>query len=113
MDPLLAVAGLVAVAAITPGPNNFVVMRAAASSGIAGALPAIAGVVFGSLALLALVAAGAGALFSVFPASRLVIAFGGGGYLAWMGGRMVLLTMKRASAEEAPAVPPPRVGGVA
>ncbi len=61
MEALIGAAGAIAAAALTPGPNNFVVMRTAARGGLAGALSAIAGVVLGSLALLAVVVAGAGA----------------------------------------------------
>lgn len=63
MTSLLAIAGLLFVAAGTPGPNNLVVMRTAAAAGFIGALPAVGGVVLGGLALLAVVATGVGAAF--------------------------------------------------
>lgn len=86
---LVAVAALVLVAAVTPGPNNLVVLRAAAGAGLVGALPAIAGILAGSLALLALVAAGAGAAFAAEPRLRAAIAIGGSLYLAWLGVRLL------------------------
>jgi len=82
--------GLVVIAAITPGPNNFVVLRAAARAGMRAALPAIVGAVAGGLVLLAVVAAGAGRVFAAEASLRTVAALGGGAYLAWLGLRMVL-----------------------
>ena len=60
MRTLITVAGMVAIAAITPGPNNFVVMEAAARAGFAAAIRAILGVLPGSLILLATVWGGLG-----------------------------------------------------
>lgn len=85
MDALIGVAGLVAVAAITPGPNNLVVMRTAAHSGFMGTLPAIAGIVAGGLAMLLLVIAGVGVLFAAEPRLYSLITVGGGVYLCWLG----------------------------
>ena len=92
MDAFLALAAVVTVGAITPGPNNWVVMRAAARSGAAGAVPVIAGVVLGSLALLVLVAAGGGAAFEAEPRLRTALAIGGSLYLAALGARLVFQT---------------------
>ena len=49
---LLAVALVVFIIGITPGPNNVVLMRLAAQRGMSAALPAIAGILFGGSALL-------------------------------------------------------------
>lgn len=90
MDALIGVAGFVVVAAITPGPNNLVVMRAAASSGFAGAMPAIVGIVAGGLAMLALVVAGLGGLIASHSWLRMLIIVAGGAYLCWLGASMVM-----------------------
>ena len=91
MDALMiGVAGLIAVAAITPGPNNLIVMRAASHSGFMGALPAIAGIVAGGLAMLLLVMAGAGVVFAAEPRLYSVITVGGGAYLCWLGASLVM-----------------------
>lgn len=89
MEALLATAGLVTVAALTPGPNNLVVMRAAARAGPAGALPAVMGIVLGGLALLTLVAAGGGALFRAVPPARTAVTLAGTAYLTWLGTQLV------------------------
>jgi threonine/homoserine/homoserine lactone efflux protein len=85
MSPLIAIAGLVLVAAITPGPNNLVVLRTAARAGIAAATPAIAGIVLGGLLMLALAAVGLGVVFATLPALRSGIAAAGSLYLSWLG----------------------------
>lgn len=102
MDALLTgVAGLIAVAAITPGPNNLVVMRTAAEAGFIAALPAIAGIVAGGLAMLALAMAGIGALFAHEPRLYPAVALAGGAYLCWLGARLVMDSF--APARTAPA----------
>lgn len=82
---LLGVATLVAVAAITPGPNNLVVMRAAALDGFRAAIPAMTGVVAGGLAMLALAVGGAGLALTREPRLLSVVAIAGAAYLGWLG----------------------------
>lgn len=100
--PLLAAAGLIGVGAITPGPNNLVVMREAARSGFVTALPAIAGVVAGGLAMLALVAAGAGVAFVAEPRLHHVVAAGGATYLCWLGASLVRASFDGQHGQPAP-----------
>lgn len=85
MHPLIAIAGLVLAAAITPGPNNLVVLRAATRAGVAGTVPAIFGIVLGGLLMLALAAVGLGVAFATLPALHGGIAVAGSLYLAWLG----------------------------
>lgn len=85
MDALLAAAGILLVGAITPGPNNFVVMTAGARAGITGAFPALAGIILGTLAMTTVVVFGAGAAFAAEPLLRTVITAAGCLYLAWLG----------------------------
>ncbi|GAA0889351.1 LysE family translocator [Rhodanobacter soli] len=85
MDPLLAACGLLCVAAITPGPNNLVVLRAAGHAGLRGAMSAIVGIVCGGLLLLAVMALGAGAAFATHPPLRRWTGAIGALYLIWLG----------------------------
>ncbi|MGB5853224.1 MAG: LysE family transporter, partial [Rhodanobacter sp.] len=85
MEQLLAAAGLLCVAAITPGPNNLVILRAAGAAGVRRTLPMIAGVVLGSVLLLALAALGTASAFAALPWLRRGTALAGALYLAWMG----------------------------
>ncbi|MEO9515239.1 MAG: LysE family translocator [Paracoccaceae bacterium] len=73
------------IAAVTPGPNNFIVMSAAARGGVAAALPAMTGVIGGSIALLVLIWAGAGTLFEIIPETQSMLRIAGGTYLVWLG----------------------------
>lgn len=85
MDRLLALCGLLCVAAITPGPNNLVVLRAAGRSGVRGAMPAILGIVLGGLSLLAVMMLGAGTVFTSHPSLRQWLGVFGSLYLVWLG----------------------------
>lgn len=99
MHDLTAIAGLLLAAAITPGPNNLVVLREAGRGGVRGAAPAIGGIVLGGLALFALIAAGAGGVLARHDALRTILGALGGGYMAWLGLR--LLTGARGGATSA------------
>ena len=85
MDALIAAAGILLVGAITPGPNNFVVMTAGARAGITGAFPALAGIILGTLAMTTVVIFGAGAAFAAEPRLRTALTTAGCLYLAWLG----------------------------
>ncbi len=91
MNSLLAVISIITVAAITPGPNNFIVMTAASRGGLASVLPTITGVVGGSLFLMAIIWVGAGTIFETVPQLRPMLQIAGAAYLVWLG---VLLVWK-------------------
>ena len=80
-----AVTGVVAVAFVTPGPNNFAVLAAASRGGFAGAAETGAGVIAGTIALVVVSWAGAGLMFERFPAAQSALAVAGGLYFAWLG----------------------------
>ncbi|WP_426753473.1 LysE family translocator [Myxococcus sp. Y35] len=101
MESVFAAAGLLTVAALTPGPNNLVVMQAGARSGWRGALPEILGAVLGGLGLLAVVMLGGTALFELLPAARTALAVGGCLYLLWLGAGLVLGSLRPARPEAA------------
>jgi threonine/homoserine/homoserine lactone efflux protein len=85
VESLAAVVGLLIVAAVTPGPNNFIVMERGLRTGFRGSLPPVAGIVAGSQLLLVVVWSGAGLLFAQAPALRAVLMAFGAGYLACLG----------------------------
>jgi threonine/homoserine/homoserine lactone efflux protein len=86
---LLAIAGLISVASISPGPNNLLVIRAALRSGLSGALPYIAGVIVGSLGLMILVIGGLQSVFESTPTLRSLVVVAGSVYLGWLGVSMM------------------------
>jgi threonine/homoserine/homoserine lactone efflux protein len=75
-------------------------MRAGARAGVLGALPAIAGVLLGTLTLLAAVLGGAGAAFAAHPALRTAVAAAGCGYLAWLGARLIAASFGESAPQE-------------
>lgn len=103
MQALMGIAGLLLVGAITPGPNNLVVMREAAHAGWRGALLAILGIVAGGLALLAMVAAGAGPVLAAVPGLAVALTVGGCAYLAFLGIRHIAASGRAAAQGEAEA----------
>jgi threonine/homoserine/homoserine lactone efflux protein len=84
MNSLLPVIGVLFAAAITPGPNNVIVMQAGAR-GMAPAIGAVLGVVGGSMLLLIFTWFGFGLAMWAVPAFTLILHMLGGAYLAWMG----------------------------
>lgn len=85
MEQLFAVAGFLIVAAITPGPNNFIVLTAARHGGLTAAFPAMLGVIGGSLVLLALVWSGAQIAFERLPSLSPTLAIMGACYVGGLG----------------------------
>lgn len=80
-----AISGIVAVAFVTPGPNNLAVLAAASRVGFIRAVPTGAGVIAGTVALVFVSWAGAGLVFARVPAARYGLAVAGGLYFAWLG----------------------------
>jgi len=111
MGTLVPVIGLLFAAAITPGPNNVIVMEAGARGGIAAALGATLGVVAGSLVLLTLVWLGVGAAMQAWPGLQVALGIGGGAYLTWLG--VLLIRAAGSPPDASKPVLPATVGGIA
>lgn len=84
----LAVLVFATVACITPGPGNTLMMSAGLRRGVIGALPLMAGLNIGFMALLAAVGAGLGAVVVAAPGAALALKFAGGGYILWLAWRL-------------------------
>jgi threonine/homoserine/homoserine lactone efflux protein len=112
MHELLAPAGLLFAAAITPGPNNLLVLRESGRAGMRGAAGAIGGVVLGGLVLFALVAAGIGAMLATHAALRTALGVAGAAYMAWLGLCLLGAGSGRASPQRADAALPAGVLGL-
>ncbi len=100
MHALAATALLIFVSAITPGPNNLVVLRLASAGGLRMALAPIAGIVLGGVVMMGLAQWGAASLLSRVPHAEAAIELLGGAYLAWLGFAMLGFTMKRRSRDD-------------
>ena len=105
MSSLAPIIGLVWVAAITPGPNNLIVLRASAREGLRAAVPVILGAVTGGLALLAVISAGAGRVFAAAPRVRTSLAVAGGQYLEWLGVRLIARAGRAATEDDERVLP--------
>lgn len=95
-----ATAGIVAVGALTPGPNNLIVLERAARNGFASALPAVAAITTGSVALILVAGGSAGVLLDGHRWLRAVVTIAGCVYLCWLGLRLLIGT--RAAVAPAP-----------
>jgi threonine/homoserine/homoserine lactone efflux protein len=85
MSDLAGVIGILTVAAITPGPNNFIVMNAGAQRGPGAAAGAIAGIIAGSVVLYVVVAQVSREVGSRMPVVTEIAALLGAAYLTWLG----------------------------
>jgi threonine/homoserine/homoserine lactone efflux protein len=104
MHAWIPIAAVILVAAITPGPNNVLLLRLAASRGAVAALPAVGGVVAGGLVLLAIAWLGLTGFLTEVPRLRDVIVFGGSAYLIAAG---IALIRHRKHAQESAATHAP------
>ncbi|MDR1708932.1 MAG: LysE family translocator [Candidatus Accumulibacter sp.] len=84
-----ALLALATAMSFTPGPNTTLATALAANGGMPGALRFVCAVPVGWGALLALCAAGVGALVTALPALKWAIQAAGAGYLLWLAWRLV------------------------
>lgn len=70
--------------AMTPGPNNVMLMASGVNYGFARTLPAMAGVVAGYSFLILMVGLGLGAVFAAFPPAYEALRIAGVAYLLWL-----------------------------
>ena len=75
---------------LIPGPGNLALITSTGKGGINGGLAATLGVIVGDQFLLWLAVAGVAALLGAYPAAFHAVQWVGAGYLAWLGGKMLL-----------------------
>lgn len=112
MDGYLAMAAVLGVGALTPGPNNFIVLRQSARFGAVAAGPVIAGVLLGSTVLLVAAWFGAESVFEAAPALRPVLRLAASAWLVWLGVG-VLRSAGKPDADQDAAGMPTTLAGVA
>jgi leucine efflux protein len=74
-----------------PGPGNLALITSTGKGGIKGGLAATFGVILGDQVLMWLAVAGVAALLTAYPAAFHAVQWLGAAYLAWLGGKMLLL----------------------
>ena len=75
---------------LLPGPGNLALITSTGKGGIRGGLGATFGVILGDQVLMWLAVAGVAALLTAYPAAFHAVQWLGAGYLAFLGGKMVL-----------------------
>lgn len=102
---LLSVAAIWAVAAITPGPNFFIVVRTALEGSRSAAVAVIAGVILGTFCWGLAGWLGISALFAAVPFAYLFLKVAGGLYLCFLGAKLVWNSWRKVSGSEPNAAP--------
>ena len=74
--------------AVSPGPNNTMLLTIGANRGVRGALPYLAGMAVGLGSMMLVVALGLGALFVRYPEVYQVLKFVGFGYVLYLAWRV-------------------------
>lgn len=77
------------VMAITPGPNNIMVLNSGLQFGVRRSLPHVFGIVVGFAALIAIAFAGVAALVLLNPAVMTLLTLCGGLYMIWLAWRLL------------------------
>jgi len=73
-----------------PGPGNLAIITSTSKGGVRGGLAATLGVIAGDQVLMWAAVAGLAAVLQASPAVFHAVQWGGAGYLAWLGLRMVM-----------------------
>ena len=87
--PFAAIALFALVTSTTPGPNNLMLTYSGLAFGFRRTLPAFVGVYVGCCVLFVFCALGVSTLVASTPMARPALGYLGGGYLAFMGYRML------------------------
>jgi threonine/homoserine/homoserine lactone efflux protein len=75
---------------LIPGPGNLALITSTSKGSIQGGLAATLGVILGDQVLMWLAVAGVSALLATYPQAFNAVQWLGAGYLAWLGGKMLL-----------------------
>lgn len=84
LELLLAFVAFAFVAAVTPGPNNTMVLASGVNFGFRRTVPHMAGIVLGFTAMVASVGAGLGGLFLAYPVLYEILRWAGAAYLLYL-----------------------------
>src|SRR5256884_526962 len=89
MGPPGAILLLLFAAAVTPGPNNLLMLQIGLASGLHAVLAPATGVVLGGVVMLLLSCAGLARAFAVHPGLRAATTICGAGCVMWLGVRLI------------------------
>ena len=98
-DHLLSVAAFCFAGAMTPGPNNLMLLASGVNFGFARTLPHVVGVMIGYCVLLLAVGSGLGQLFSAFPPAYTALKVIGVIYLLWLAWKVASASAANGAAQ--------------
>jgi threonine/homoserine/homoserine lactone efflux protein len=84
IEMFTALVAFAAAMAFTPGPNNIMVTASGVNFGFRRTVPHILGITFGFFVLVAVCAAGLGAVFAAYPPLQIALKLFGAVYLLWL-----------------------------
>jgi threonine/homoserine/homoserine lactone efflux protein len=87
---LIALAAFAFVSAVTPGPNNLMLMASGTNYGFVRTGPHMAGVIIGFAVMMLLVGLGLGAVFTAVPGAMLVLKVVSVAYLLYLAWRVAI-----------------------
>lgn len=88
VDTLWALVTYTVVMAITPGPNNLLLLSAGLNFGLYRTVWHMAGILSGVLLQICVTGAGLGALFVLLPETQTALKLAGSVYMLWLGRRL-------------------------
>ena len=100
---LVSLAGFAFISAITPGPNNLLLMSSGALFGWQRSLPHLGGVLAGFAILMTSAVFGLGSVVSQWPWLVTVVRIIGAAWLAWMSLRYFVAGIRGPAADSSPA----------
>jgi threonine/homoserine/homoserine lactone efflux protein len=98
-DVWLGLAGFVMIGAITPGPNNTLLMASSLNSGFAKTLPFLAGIQSGFALMFLMLSLGLGQLFDLFPLLKEGLKYAGAAFLVWFAWKIATSPIASSSSE--------------
>jgi len=96
---LLSAAIFSFVLAVTPGPNNTVMLLSAANFGLKKTLPYLFGILAGLAVMLVAIGAGLGLIFATFPVIYQTLKWIGFGYILWLAYQLIRSSSKSTTGE--------------
>lgn len=94
-DHIAALAAFCFVTAISPGPNNIMLMASGVNYGVRRTLPHVAGIVVGWPLMVLLVGLGLGRVFELFPGAYTVLKIISGAYMLWLAWKIATAVPKQ------------------
>ncbi|MBK8769128.1 MAG: LysE family translocator [Rhizobiales bacterium] len=94
-EHIAALAAFCFVTAISPGPNNIMLMASGVNYGVRRTLPHVAGIVVGWPLMVLLVGLGLGQVFELFPGAYTALKLISGAYMLWLAWKIATAVPKQ------------------